>query len=560
MKEFISFTKTFCRTSLKLFPFVGESSEYILKDTLGHLSYSRRPSTSGFQQTGRSFVSATKSYFSIPLGIVTAFFVLIGQCSNAFATTYFVDNSTGNDANAGTTLSAPWKTIAKATQTLRAGDTVEIRMGTYNEKLWPQYGGSVGSYITYEAYNGETVILNFNSSPDYTGTFYIPCRNCTGYVRDVNYVKLKGLSFTGNTDFGLVVYRGNGETGAHVIFEDLKVYGNGIAAIIEGSYLSLINSEIYNNKGGGFWVFNADHFYAKGSKFHHNNSSGCNCDGLNLQDTDYALIEDSEAYGQYDGFDVGSQHSSPGSSHIIFRRVLSYSNSNTNFPSSTTITGPITYENVVTWDNYNWGSLVAYENSQNVHIWNSIFDDVNTGINFNQSPGTMYAYNNIFNANTAVRADAGTKTNLDYSRIINGGLSGVTNGAHSSTGSVNFVDQANHDYHLTPNNPDLIDHGTFFMRTSGSNSNTNVINVNQDPRIYFWIGDSIQIEGVGKRVIKNMSLNSITVDAPLTYSVNAGVHLPWTGSAPDIGAYEYQESGSSPSLSPPAAPTDVTVE
>src|SRR5579872_2736929 len=53
------------------------------------------------------------------------------QLPSRSGTTYSVSTS-GNDNNAGT-LNAPWRTIQKAANTVKAGDTVQVRAGTYNE-------------------------------------------------------------------------------------------------------------------------------------------------------------------------------------------------------------------------------------------------------------------------------------------------------------------------------------------------------------------------------------------------------------------------------------------
>ncbi|MES2352847.1 MAG: right-handed parallel beta-helix repeat-containing protein [Pseudomonadota bacterium] len=489
-----------------------------------------------------------------PLAFAITLLGLSVQAVDAVAATYYVNGSNGSDSNAGTSDGAPWRTLAKATQTLRAGDTVLIHAGTYSEKLWPQWSGNATSgYITYAAFGDGTVTVKPSSIVEWTGAFYIPDRNSYAYVRDVNYIKVKGLNFTGTTrnygDYGVAIYGADGNTGQNVVFENVKIYQNGTGGMVQGAYFTMTDSEVYSNSNSGFQVFSpANHVRISRSKFHDNGGGGCNCDGLIFQDVNYALIEDSEAYGQYDGFDVGSAPpDTVGTKHIIFRRVISHDNTNTNFPLSTSLAGPATYENVISWGNYSWGSMVNYDRSKNVHVWNSIFTNVGTGILVtDSSSGPMYYYNNIFNANTAISNSSGATVNADYNRI-QGALSGLSLGAHSSTGSVNFVDATNHDYHLTANNSALIDKGTFFMRTSQSGSNTSVINVNQDPEIYFWIGDSIQIQGVGQRTIVSMTTSSITVDAPLTYASNAGVHLPWSGAAPDIGAYEYGNT----TLAPP---------
>ena len=71
---------------------------------------------------------------------------------------YYVSPS-GNDANLGTSVSAPWRTIAKANATLQPGDTVYIRAGNYAEGINPTNNGTAGAPITYMNYPGEDPML-----------------------------------------------------------------------------------------------------------------------------------------------------------------------------------------------------------------------------------------------------------------------------------------------------------------------------------------------------------------------------------------------------------------
>src|SRR2546426_828180 len=64
--------------------------------------------------------------------------------------TYYVNGSTGNDANLGT-LQAPWKTIQKAAHTVVAGVTVKVAAGIYSERVTVTTSGSSGSLITFQA-------------------------------------------------------------------------------------------------------------------------------------------------------------------------------------------------------------------------------------------------------------------------------------------------------------------------------------------------------------------------------------------------------------------------
>ena len=69
-------------------------------------------------------------------------FSFLQKTAQAQSTSYYVATN-GSDSNPGT-LSRPWRTIGKATQTLQAGDTVNIRGGTYNERLIPSRSGTSG--------------------------------------------------------------------------------------------------------------------------------------------------------------------------------------------------------------------------------------------------------------------------------------------------------------------------------------------------------------------------------------------------------------------------------
>jgi hypothetical protein len=81
------------------------------------------------------------------------------QAPSRSGVTYYVSTS-GNDANAGT-LAAPWRTIQHAANTVKAGDTVQVRAGTYNEIVTMQTSGNAtAGYITFRNYPGELPILD----------------------------------------------------------------------------------------------------------------------------------------------------------------------------------------------------------------------------------------------------------------------------------------------------------------------------------------------------------------------------------------------------------------
>lgn len=478
----------------------------------------------------------------------------------ASATTYYVNkghavNGDGTRDSAATEAGGPgaWNNITSAANAdIGAGAVVRVHAGTYAETLWPKYGGSEGNPITYETFgDGDVVLKQAAPVPRYTGLFYSPNKGSTGFVRNVNHLVVRGKPgslwrFVGNGGAdGLVVYAGDDKAnGNNFTFQHVTITQCSAGFHLMGDGCKMLDVESFGNTWSGGWFHNCRNIEVRRYKGHNNNRDKGNTDGLSLQDVSYALVEDAELYGQYDGLDVGSQGAAPGCSFVIIRRAKSYSNSNTNFPNSTTVTGPVVFEYCQSWDNHNWGSAVSYEGSRNVQYWNCTFADVGTGINYN-SPATTHpslcVRNSIFAlaaGKIAIRGPAAIEA--DYNRVTAGVkyLGGVAPGADSTVGPVSFVNAAGRDYRLAVDNPAAIDGGAFFMRTADAGTRTALLPVDGDPHTYFWPGDEIQIEGTGLRKVVSMTTRSITLDAPATFNRGKGVHLPWTGVRPDLGALE----------------------
>src|SRR5262249_28766555 len=92
------------------------------------------------------------------LACFPALLVLPRAAGQIAGNTYYVSPA-GNDANPGTQAS-PWRTIGKANSSLRPGDRVLIRAGTYTDAIPPNnYGTSDSQRITYQAYGDGDVML-----------------------------------------------------------------------------------------------------------------------------------------------------------------------------------------------------------------------------------------------------------------------------------------------------------------------------------------------------------------------------------------------------------------
>jgi len=93
---------------------------------------------------------------------VSTLVLLLACISGAFGQTNssFYVSPTGDDSNPGT-QTAPWRTVQHAADTVRAGSTVNVRGGVYEELVSIKASGNAtDGYITFRSYPGETAILD----------------------------------------------------------------------------------------------------------------------------------------------------------------------------------------------------------------------------------------------------------------------------------------------------------------------------------------------------------------------------------------------------------------
>ena len=114
----------------------------------------------------------------ILLACVTAAF---GQTNSSF----YVATS-GNDSNPGT-QTAPWRTVQHAADTVRAGSTVNVRGGIYEELVSVNASGNASDgFITFRSYAGETAILD-------AAHFTPSARQAVLTIHNQSYVRIEGF-------------------------------------------------------------------------------------------------------------------------------------------------------------------------------------------------------------------------------------------------------------------------------------------------------------------------------------------------------------------------------
>ncbi|MCG3192042.1 MAG: hypothetical protein DIJKHBIC_01276 [Thermoanaerobaculia bacterium] len=194
----------------------------------------------------------------------------------ALAGTYHVSPD-GNDSNSGT-LASPWRTIEKAAASLRPGDTVLIRAGTYRERLVPLTSGTAGAEITFRAHPGETATIDGTGVdiPEWGGLVDLTGRS---------HLRVAGLTVqnarTNPHNPGILA-----DESDHVTIEENRVSGtndSGIAAW-NSSFVSILRNEVdrfcLSGWNEGISVGNTTDFEVRENVVHHGPKEGiCLKDG-----------------------------------------------------------------------------------------------------------------------------------------------------------------------------------------------------------------------------------------------------------------------------------------
>ncbi|MCK4817947.1 hypothetical protein KA005_19410, partial [bacterium] len=92
----------------------------------------------------------------ILLAILASFFL----SSGAWGINYYVDASNGNKLNTGTSPELAWKTVQYAANVAQAGDTVNVKTGTYNERVKFVNSGNSENKITFKSSPRRSATVN----------------------------------------------------------------------------------------------------------------------------------------------------------------------------------------------------------------------------------------------------------------------------------------------------------------------------------------------------------------------------------------------------------------
>jgi len=149
--------------------------------------------------------------------------MLLASVSAAFGqpNSIFYVSTTGDDSNSGT-QAAPWRTVQHAADAVRAGSTVNVRGGIYEELVTVKASGNASDgYITFRSYPGETAVLD--------AEHFTPSeRQAVLTIHNQSYVRIEGFEIR------------NFHTAEH------QLTPLGISVLGAGSHIELLKNNVHH--------------------------------------------------------------------------------------------------------------------------------------------------------------------------------------------------------------------------------------------------------------------------------------------------------------------------
>ena len=417
----------------------------------------------------------------------------------------------GNDANPGTE-SQPWRTIQKAANTLKAGQTVYVKQGTYKEQITVQNSGSADKWITFSSYPGQTATI------DGTGiSMGNPVDGGLFQIYGKSYIKVTGFKIINSGYAGFYVTKYGTTPSSNIIFSNNYLERTWAAAII---MMGLASTPATNFIVDGNTLVQSH--YSDDAAAHEGISIGGNLEGFEVKNN---VIRDS-LHGAIDAKD-GARNGK------IYRNTCTRT----------------TYSCVYV-DGYTGGAsnIDIFENvvhdmkSQNV-------DDVGSGFNIASEQGGIVEkiniYNNLAYNNPGIALiipwySTGTVRDIKITSntFYNNGIGyqyrgGIALDYDKATGVVvrNNILSQNNQYQISSKDTAIIENNFIdgFRGYSTETRGTNYIEGN--PQFINPANPDFHLKSISPAIDKGSSISIVNVDFD-------GKSRP-SGSGYDIGAYEY---------------------
>jgi uncharacterized repeat protein (TIGR02059 family) len=431
----------------------------------------------------------------------------------AKATTFYVATN-GSDSNNGA-IGTPWLTWQFAFNQLKAGDVLYVRGGTYTNFLGAYSGtyygvrvgsghnGTSGSHITVSAYQNEVPVLDCSSSSfkSYPGQHYgIVLDNCS-------YWDITGLTVRNVREYNDLHKSAGGFDACaignldctNIVFSRCTVYdsGNGFGLGGGNDYIYYKNCDAYQNND------------------YYDNGGLANGFNTNIKPGNHIFYEGCRAWlNSDDGYDAFA-----GNGYITYTNCWAFENGN--------------YKTVGNGDGFKFGKTSS---AKEAGVQRTITNCI--------------AFNNTL---------AGFDESQDDGSYVNMSIYNCTSYNNSELGfAFNYVDRGG---------TIIMENNIAYLHKYNASLRSGVINTNNSWNNSLTVSDAdfVSLNSAGAKGARGSdgSLPALTYLHLASGSdfINAGksIGIPFSGSAPDLGAYEITGTTPTPTITLPVFST-ATVE
>jgi hypothetical protein len=377
------------------------------------------------------------------LPAIGLFAFVISALTTAQSTQYYVDAVGGSDSNAGTSSSAPWKTLSKVNNTtFQPGATINFKRGSvWTGELQVKNSGTASSPITYQAYGTGNAPQIRNPGVTYGHSVTV-----TG-----DYNVVKDFLLTDAHEAGVMLRSG----GEHNVIRDNEVAASGTGIYSQAQFNLITKNYVHDltmivddtspsNDYGAvcFWL------EAANNEVSYNRGVNCKAHSYDFG-FDGGFVE---VYNQGDNSNI--HHNFAENTGGFFELGAGGGGSAQNVK--------VAY-NVIYNSN---GGVCFNQGSYNISVSNFKFEN-NTYVATSGSEGyrvffcsndytPLTARNNIFYSNIQIANNGNfTHTNNLYymTNMVNGSGVGFTLGSGEKTGDPLFVNMGAKDMHLKSGSP-----------------------------------------------------------------------------------------------------------
>lgn len=167
--------------------------------------------------------------------------LVISMATSAFAETYYVATD-GSDKNPAS-KAAPMRTIQKAANLARAGDTILVRTGVYREPVVLQFSGQADKPIVLKNYPGERPVIQPGELGEQPTGHGVLLQAQQGYQKPIGWITIEGLEIRYGHD-GVKFYN------AHdIVIRNCHIHENYNQGILGNGNRVLIDRNIIAGNG-----------------------------------------------------------------------------------------------------------------------------------------------------------------------------------------------------------------------------------------------------------------------------------------------------------------------